>query len=363
MNDMMMTENRSSTLGHYPTPNPRGYLNHVNPTPSQSHIPSGRYMDHMTSPSPSNDYPTMPPPPLTYGPISSRNSSQSDYAPSPHNEFMAGGYRSSIDDPQVLSPIQTQPHVTMVQPAADTSTQVGRTHCMFASGAMHQNTEPSTRFHSSMTGQNNHGYPSPHSSSPSSYYPLSHHDNTSYGGVSHNKYPKNTDYNIGGSDVKPFSYIPPPPSPYEYYNSYGYVHPGYQPHGNFRQPLSQVISCMWIDQSTKGKPCGKQFFVMMDIVQHLSEDHVGLNDSTDHICYWKDCPRAGQAFKAKYKLINHLRVHTGEKPFPCPFPGCGKLFARSENLKIHKRTHTGERPFVCEFAGCNRRYVIWLFIK
>ncbi|KFP60403.1 Zinc finger protein ZIC 1, partial [Apaloderma vittatum] len=49
------------------------------------------------------------------------------------------------------------------------------------------------------------------------------------------------------------------------------------------------------------------------------------------------CPREGKPFKAKYKLVNHIRVHTGEKPFPCPFPGCGKVFARSENLKIHKR--------------------------
>ncbi|XP_037076272.1 zinc finger protein ZIC 4-like [Pollicipes pollicipes] len=68
------------------------------------------------------------------------------------------------------------------------------------------------------------------------------------------------------------------------------------------------------------------------------------------------CPRAGQPFQAKYKLVNHLRVHTGERPFACPAPGCGRVFARSENLKIHKRTHTGEKPFVCEFEGCQRRF-------
>lgn len=128
----------------------------------------------------------------------------------------------------------------------------------------------------------------------------------------------------------------------------------YQPH--VRQPLNQVIVCQWIEPSSKGKPCGKQFFRMHDVVTHLSEDHVGGPEVTTHICLWKSCVRNGLPFKAKYKLINHIRVHTGEKPFPCPFPGCGKLFARSENLKIHKRTHTGEKPFMCEYPGCDRRF-------
>ncbi|CAO2621926.1 Zinc finger protein ZIC 3 [Lemmus lemmus] len=71
-------------------------------------------------------------------------------------------------------------------------------------------------------------------------------------------------------------------------------------------------------------------------------EHVGGPEQNNHVCYWEECPREGKSFKAKYKLVNHIRVHTGEKPFPCPFPGCGKIFARSENLKIHKRTHTGK---------------------
>eukprot|EP00090_Calanus_glacialis_P038456 TRINITY_DN67103_c0_g1_i1.p1 TRINITY_DN67103_c0_g1~~TRINITY_DN67103_c0_g1_i1.p1 ORF type:complete len:235 (-),score=35.01 TRINITY_DN67103_c0_g1_i1:157-861(-) len=95
---------------------------------------------------------------------------------------------------------------------------------------------------------------------------------------------------------------------------------------------------------------------MHETVTHLTVDHVGGPEITDNACYWTNCPREGRPFKAKYKLVNHIRVHTGEKPFPCPFTGCGKLFARSENLKIHKRIHTGEKPFECEVDGCDRRF-------
>lgn len=87
--------------------------------------------------------------------------------------------------------------------------------------------------------------------------------------------------------------------------------------------------------------CGRVFESLHEIVLHLNADHVGGPEQTDHTCYWQGCERLLKPFKAKYKLVNHVRVHTGEKPFPCPFSGCGKVFARSENLKIHKRTHTG----------------------
>ncbi|XP_037116002.1 zic family member 6 [Syngnathus acus] len=123
--------------------------------------------------------------------------------------------------------------------------------------------------------------------------------------------------------------------------------------------VKSELVCKWSASDGPGgkaAPCSRAFGTLYELVSHVTVEHVGGAEQAEYVCWWERCARDRKPFKAKYKLVNHVRVHTGEKPFPCPFHGCEKVFARSENLKIHKRTHTGEKPFKCEFDGCNRRF-------
>ena len=71
-------------------------------------------------------------------------------------------------------------------------------------------------------------------------------------------------------------------------------------------PLRQDMLCEWIDPQTK-KSCGRKYTSMHEIVTHITVDHVGGTENDDHTCYWKGCDRDFETFKAKYKLINHIR--------------------------------------------------------
>ncbi|GBP26711.1 Zinc finger protein GLIS3 [Eumeta japonica] len=108
-------------------------------------------------------------------------------------------------------------------------------------------------------------------------------------------------------------------------------------------------TCLW-------EHCYDRYPNQTTLVDHIERCHVNTYKGDEFSCLWSGCARARRPFNARYKLLIHMRVHSGHKPNRCNYPGCGKAFSRLENLKIHMRSHTGERPYACPAPHCRKAF-------
>ncbi|CAG8623950.1 13450_t:CDS:2, partial [Dentiscutata erythropus] len=106
--------------------------------------------------------------------------------------------------------------------------------------------------------------------------------------------------------------------------------------------------CMW-------RGCTKVLESLEALISHVGDSHIGSGKAT-YACDWEGCLRGQKPFTKRHKMYNHLRTHTGERPFVCTVNGCGKRFSRPDSLTTHVKTHSNHRPYICSFKGCNKAY-------
>jgi uncharacterized Zn-finger protein len=72
---------------------------------------------------------------------------------------------------------------------------------------------------------------------------------------------------------------------------------------------------------------------------HDGETKISVSSGTPTHRFKCDWPECNVSLVAYHKLVEHKRIHTGEKPFKCEWNGCNYATARLYSIISHHKSH------------------------
>ena len=128
------------------------------------------------------------------------------------------------------------------------------------------------------------------------------------------------------------------------------------------KPALQMYTCgkvtMVVRKRRKDKPmsscsiCGEHFTKKVLLTRHVRKVHSDTLEAQLDKKY--KCPTCNRMFARAYKLTEHMRVHTGDRPHLCQ--QCGKTFTGRDNLLQHVKTHDSQERRRHQCDKCDMAY-------